>query len=377
MKKISLFLFTVLITLLSCSDLSENNGSNVNAEVCKPSDVFVYSGGNVITTRSGENAIGYDIPDNGCYNVWYFIRIDGNIPGEDEVNLPSEAYFPRTAQGKTMISPLNMGKVTANATWRSNEKFSKYLYSTDGSAVQSVIVQEPTIEELVEANKGNGDDFTGYINNKEKLHFIWYACKKQDADKCWHIDGILTSVDKSNISETKYGEGIISNYKNNNTIPDSGNVVRKAHIEFDIHQQIHNDWKEVKTTVHLRDTVTVHLTIPTQDITLDKDDFDIKVGNLYEYTEPKNVNINIDGNVYQLEITIEHNKQGIEITIYPNKEALIAARKKYYDGLTFEIHSYVKNEFTDEEVWNLIKQSKCTTSPYTDIRGQITSAIFE
>lgn len=53
MKKISLFLFTVLITLLSCSDLSENNGSNVNAEVCKPSDVFVYSGGNVITTRMG------------------------------------------------------------------------------------------------------------------------------------------------------------------------------------------------------------------------------------------------------------------------------------------------------------------------------------
>lgn len=104
----------------------------------KASEVFVYAGQNRLNAPGRvdvNDEKGYSIPDDGKYKVFYYIRIDGNIPGEDAVNLPAKAYFPRTKAGKTVVSELNMGYVNANVDWKSNFKFSKYIYSTDGSAV--------------------------------------------------------------------------------------------------------------------------------------------------------------------------------------------------------------------------------------------------
>lgn len=379
MKKNSFFyLLTLATAIIFASCTSETSQQPEMKSEMKASEVFVYSGHNQLNgprhIGAKDNEPGYDIPDEGKYKVYYYIRIDGNIPGEDAVNLPSSAYFPRTATGKTMICELNSGYVMANAAWKSGSKFPQYIYSTDGSAVQSVIVSEPTLADLVAANQGLGDDFTGYIENQDQLHFLWYACKKQVADHVWHIDGILTSKDRTDISETIYGEEIMEKYKDMDN--DKGDVVRKGHVEFDIHQQEHKDWNEIKTSIHLRDTVVAEVFLPIGYQAL-ADDFDIRAGRDYEYiTEIENCQIEIEGVAYELECSITHEQEGIRIVVNPNKEALAAAREAYDDGLTFEVHTYTSIVIPNDVIWDMLKQSTCTVTPYTHVFGQITSAYY-
>ena len=384
MKKIILFLMSVL-ALISCSNTDENWGSIDKAP--KSSELFVYSGGNSLTRAwSKTEELGYSIPKNGMYDVWYFIRIDGNIPGEDELNLPANQYFPQTANKGSMISDLNYGTVKANVDWKSCNKknFPKYIYSTDGSAVQSIIVKEPILEDLITADKNKKYDLSGYLNYKEDLHFIWYICKQQKSDHIWHIDGILTSKDRTNISETQYGPSIIEDYDKAGMVVDSGNVVRKAHVEVDIHQQEHKDWNEIKTSIHLRDTVDVEVFIP---IIAESDDFDIRTGEKYSYVKHNHANIetlsqtiNIGSEIFELSATVEYVDQegasGVKITIIPNKEALIAARNFYNDGITYEIHNFLVNTLEIQNIWEELKTSSVKVSPFTEIRGQRTSAYF-
>ncbi|MBQ0057500.1 MAG: hypothetical protein KBT20_07580 [Bacteroidales bacterium] len=346
----------------------------------KPSELYTYIDNQSKCTRGlydPKEEVGYSIPDNGRYLVYYYIRIDGNIPGEDAVNLPASAYFPRTKTGKTMISDLNHGYVQANVDWRTNFKFSKYIYSKDGSAVESIIVEEPTLEDLVNANQGAGDDFNGYIENQDKLHFIWYACKKQDADHIWHIDGILTSKDRTDITDTEYGQEIVEKFDSYGMTDDEGNVLRDGHVEVDVHQQKHTDWNEIKTSIHLRDTVTAEVFLPI-DYVAQADDFDIRVGQDYEYiTEILDSKITIGDTEYTLTATIQHEEGGIRITVEPNKEALAAARQLYGDGITYEIHSYVTSGIPQENIWEKLRNTTVKVTPYTTVLGQVTSAYFD
>lgn len=380
MKKYANYLMTAIAVLCMASCSSKEGDPMEQQKNIKASEVFVYAGQNRLNAPGRvdvNDEKGYSIPDDGKYKVFYYIRIDGNIPGEDEVNLPAKAYFPRTKAGKTVISELNMGYVNANVDWKSNFKFSKYIYSTDGSAVQSVIVREPTLQDLVDANQGVGDDFTGYIENQDQLHFLWYACKKQDADHAWHIDGILTSKERTDIKDTDYGEEIIEKYDEYGMVKDSGDVVRKAYVEVDVHQQEHKDWNEIKTSIHVRDTVVTEVFLPIGYQAL-ADDFDIRAGRDYEYvTEIANCQIEIEGVTYQLEASITHEEGGIRIVIQPNKEALRAARAVYADGLTFEVHTYTSTAIPNSVIWDEMKSSTCTTIPYTLIVGQVTSAYYE
>lgn len=343
----------------------------------KASEVYVYSGNQKLHGPRRINIkeeVGYSVPEDGKYRVLYYIRIDGKVQDEYTNNQPSNAYFPRTSTGKSVMSDLNSGYVTAYADWKSGAKFPMYIYSTDGSAVQSIIVTEPTLEDLIAANEGSGDDFSGLIENKDKLHFLWYVCKKQERDHCWHIDGVLTTTDRTDISETDYGKDITDTYKDFDN--DKGDVTRQGHVEFDIHQQEHKDWNEIKTSIHLRDTVTAEVFLPIGYQQL-ADDFDIRAGKDYEYiTEIQNCKIEIEGTAYELECSITHEQEGIRITIQPNKEALIAARRVYDDGLTFEVHTYTSTAIPNDVIWNLLKQSTCTATPFTHVFGQITSAYF-
>ena len=53
----------------------------------------------------------------------------------------------------------------------------------------------------------------------------------------------------------------------------------EGEIEVDIHQQEHKDWNEIKTSVHLRDTVNVRILIPIpSEFVAIPDDFDIRSG---------------------------------------------------------------------------------------------------
>lgn len=378
MKK---FILPVLLGMLlfSCSNSADD--SIEQEDKTKASEVFVYSGGNQLNiTKSSldpKSEIGYSIPDDGKYLVYYYIRIDGNIPGEGDNHFKSSDYFPRTKALKTRICDLNHGYVAANVDWKSCASFSKYIYSKDGSAVKSIIVEEPTIEQLLAANQGAGDDMNGYLEHKDDLHFIWYVCKKQDSDHLWHIDGVLTTKDRNTIEETDYGKEIIENYGKKGMADDKGDVKRKASVEVDVHQQEHKDWNEIKTSIHLRDTVTAEVFLPIEYQEL-ADDFDIRAGKDFKYiTEIKNTQITIGGNTYDLQVSITHEVGGIRIIVQPNKEALIAARKEYDDGLTFEVHSYVTPGVPTDTIWEKLKKTTCKVSPYTKLYGQITSAYYD
>lgn len=171
-------------------------------------------------------------------------------------------------------------------------------------------------------------------------------------------------------------------------VPDKG----KGSIEFDIHQQIHKDWNEIKTSIHIRDTTNCRIVIPIPEaIQAQADDVVVRSGELYEYLP---VEIEIGGKKYTMRFSVGHTEQGIEIVVLAAdaQEALKAARKAYNDGLTFEIHTYVAPEVSMDEVWGYVKQTPCAQTSlntwdsfaptwqsvekdvYTHTYGQITSA---
>lgn len=386
------FFFIALVSALffaSCADTVDDPGDAPAERNIKASELMVYSGGEQIDVAARSRSqydpkseIGFSIPDDGRYHVYYFVRIDNNIPGEDEINLPADQYFPRTSGNKSLISDANHGFIEANADWKVCKNFSKYIWSPDGSAIQSIIVEEPSIEQLLKADKGHNpdgsaDNFDGLLANKDELHFLWYACKKQDADHVWHIDGILTSKDRTDISQTKYGQEITDNYNGKGMTPDYGDVKRKGHVEIDVHQQEHKDWNEIKTSIHLRDTVATEVFLPIgyQELA---DDFDIRVGEDYEYvTETLNTKVTIGEETFDIVASITHEEGGIRIHIEPNKAALKAARERYDDGITFEVHSYVTPEVTPSVIWDALKGTTYSVTPYTSVFGQITSAFYK
>lgn len=152
-----------------------------------------------------------------------------------------------------------------------------------------------------------------------------------------------------------------SDHNSGSIVPDEDGkiVVGNGSVEFDIHQQEHQDWNEIKTSIHIRDTVNCRVLIPIpQDLQAEPDDFAIRLADKYEYICKK---IEIDNHEYTVNFSVGHIKEGIEITVgtagCPN--AMKAAREVFGDGLTFEVHTYVKPTVTTAEVWALLRQTKC------------------
>lgn len=385
MKKI-FFLTALFATLFTSCTNTIDDEQPVTPPVVrnnmKASEVFAYSGGNQVGVSrawSKKEELGYSIPNDGKYDVWFYIRIDGKIPGEDETHAPAGNYFPATSANKTLICDQNHGTVLANVAWNSNaaKNFPKYIYCTDGKAVQSIIVDEPTIDDLLNCNQSNKANLEGYIAHKNELHFIWYACKQQASDHIWHVDGILTSKEKTDLSETDFGPKQIQDYENGGMINDNDkSVIVPENVEVDIHQQQHTDWNEIKTSIHLRDNVGVEVFLPI-DYAEQADDFAIRRGIDYDYiTELKNCKVDIDGQTFEFNVNIKHEEGGIRITVDPNKDALEAARKAYGDGITFEIHNYVAPAIGKDAIWGKLQQSTVTTTGQTLLLGQITSAYY-
>ena len=174
-----------------------------------------------------------------------------------------------------------------------------------------------------------------------------------------------------------------------NPTPNPKPVVREGEVEFDIHQQEHKDWNEIKTSIHVRDTAAVHVFLP---IPLESqavaDDFDIRTGNVYQYVENIEAKFEFAGKEFSFPVEINHTATGIDIlidcTTAESKEALKLARGVFDDGITFEIHSYVNPDVATEQIWNWLKTVKLPstkTSQWpqdgdisTHVRGQISSA---
>lgn len=174
-----------------------------------------------------------------------------------------------------------------------------------------------------------------------------------------------------------------------NPAPTPEPVFREGEVEFDIHQQEHKDWNEIKTSIHVRDTaaVRVFLPIPIESQAV-SDDFDIRTGDAYKYVENFEAKFEFAGKEFTFPVEINHTATGIDIlidcTTAEAKEALKLARGVFDDGITFEIHSYVNPDVATEQIWNWLKTVKLPstkTSQWpqdgdisTHVRGQVSSA---
>lgn len=174
-----------------------------------------------------------------------------------------------------------------------------------------------------------------------------------------------------------------------NPAPTPEPTVREGEVEFDIHQQEHKDWNEIKTSIHVRDTaaVRVFLPIPIESQAV-SDDFDIRTGDAYKYVENFEAKFEFAGKEFSFPVEINHTATGIDIlidcTTAEAKEALKLARGVFDDGITFEIHSYVNPDVATEQIWNWLKTVKLPstkTSQWpqdgdisTHVRGQVSSA---
>lgn len=174
-----------------------------------------------------------------------------------------------------------------------------------------------------------------------------------------------------------------------NPTPTPEPVVREGEVEFDIHQQEHKDWNEIKTSIHVRDTAAVHVFLPIpMESQAVADDFDIRTGDVYQYVESFEAKFEFAGNEFSFPVEINHTATGIDIlidcTTAEAKEALKLARGVFDDGITFEIHSYVNPDVATEQIWNWLKTVKLPstkTSQWpqdgdisTHVRGQVSSA---
>lgn len=182
---------------------------------------------------------------------------------------------------------------------------------------------------------------------------------------------------------------VVPSNPDSNPTPKPEPTVREGEVEFDIHQQEHKDWNEIKTSIHVRDTAAVHvfLPIPIESLAV-SDDFDIRTGNVYQYVENIEAKFEFAGKEFSFPVEINHTATGIDIlidcTTADAKEALKLARGVFDDGITFEIHSYVNPNVATEQIWNWLKTVKLPstkTSQWpqdgdisTHVRGQVSSA---
>lgn len=182
---------------------------------------------------------------------------------------------------------------------------------------------------------------------------------------------------------------VVPSNPDSNPTPKPEPTVREGEVEFDIHQQEHKDWNEIKTSIHVRDTAAVHVFLPIpEESQAVSDDFDIRTGNVYQYVENIEAKFEFAGKEFSFPVEINHTATGIDIlidcTTADAKEALKLARGVFGDGITFEIHSYVNPDVATEQIWNWLKTVKLPstkTSQWpqdgdisTHVRGQVSSA---
>ena len=332
---------------------------------------------------------------------YFFIRIDNRIPGTEYMGntFSSKLYFPRTYSGDYCSkTSYNKGVISLDEElgYKVGAGVSLYIFSTNGSATSRAIIQQPNLQSLIDGQTwvnnntqwSDNQRFSKYIGNKldlsgldtDTLKIIWYVVKLQNDG--WHIDGVLTGQSTKDVTEIPGMDITEGGAMVNDTIiaPDPENedsliVVpdvpefNDGEVEVDIHQQTHDSWDEIKTAIHIRDTVdvTVRIPIPEQYLA-EQDDFRIRVWTAY-YT--------VGNSSYPITITAIHETEDLIINVSGVTAELLNKAKEETngDGITVEVCSYYKN-LDHAQAWEWIKASTVTTYEKTTIRGQITSAFF-
>ena len=300
----------------------------------------------------------------------FSIRVDGTIPGY--IDQSSTLYYGRPVgqQGK------NRGRVSSAYPYgRYNDRdydYTKVSQKTgnniglfryvldpdkDSHKAQLAILEQPSVVDIlqdeIDDKKKNLDKAyewmaleaanPGYLDK----HVHWYVVKEVAGKGYWHVNGVFVNLDDPDYVVPDARANGFANVPND--------------VEIDIHQQIHQDWNEIKTSIHIRtdcESVKINIPLAYEDI-VEQDDFAIRVYDFY-YKE------------YEVTPTITHDANGITIEISNIPATLIQELKDNYgDGLTVEIHSYC----TTDDIWEQLKESKVTKlgKPCT-VKGQITTA---
>lgn len=295
----------------------------------------------------------------------FSIRVDGTIPGY--IDQSSTLYYGRPVgkQGR------NRGRVSSAYPYgRYNDRdfdYTKVSQKTgnniglfryvldpdkDSHKAQLAILEQPSVVDILQdeiddnkkdLNKANEwmaleAANPGYLDK----HVHWYVVKEVAGKGYWHVNGVIVDEEVPDARSNGFAN-----------VPND--------LEIDIHQQIHQDWNEIKTSVHIRtdcESVKINIPLSYEDI-IEQDDFAIRVYDFY-YKE------------YAISHTITHDANGITIEISNIPADLIQELKDNYgDGLTVEIHSYC----TKQDIWERLSQSKVVKlgKPCT-VKGQVTSA---
>ena len=381
MKKILLMMSTVAL-LFSCSSDEiggiEENGGNQEAASLRSTEVYVQN------KKLASRQLLSDQSTNPDYgHAYFFIRIDNRIPGYESQS--SKLYYPATSKGGSLLDEggLNAGLIDATYDYNSvSGSISKYIFDPTGTVTAKTIKSQPTIAQLIEADKYGGHPSIKNINT-DTLKVIWYVTKLEGG--YWHVDGVLTG--KSTKTATEAIPEIDNEYKDCEKEDAQPEPDQKgdetitpiysdsANIEVDVHQQEHSNWDEVKTSIHIReyvDKVTVEIPIGRQNLA-EADDFAVRH---YDYfvslpDMPQDMPLSV-------KVSHEDDRLVIEVTLTEAAKKYIADLKSQSnDGVTIEVHSYPK-DLTRDEVWAKLQGTKAYTSPQVAVKFPgATSAFFK
>lgn len=362
MKKLILFMMAVLC-LSSCGeDANVTGGEQTIDPAPAPSRTTqVYVMGKDV---SGTSRAMMRAASTNTKQAHFFIRIDRRIPGYE--SCPSTNYWPQTSSGRSLLDAGNKGTVDLDYPyWKyAGGSVGQYVYDSTGKAVTEALADVPSIESILNANKNTKYKFDNL--DYSKLKVIWYVAKSGESNG-WHVDGVLTDVNTKDVTEIP--DIKIDEDKNldNSKKDEPVESLDKGNVEVNIHEQLHKDWDEIKTSIHIRDLVDeVKVEIPIgQENMVPSDDFAIRT---YDYELNK---VYIKGSEYELagskpiKVQVEHQSDKIVITVSDiNHEYIKKLVEAYGDGITVEVHSYPQL-LEKDAIWNMLWNSAANKSNCT------------
>lgn len=359
MKKLILFMMAVLC-LSSCGeDANVTGGEQTIDPAPAPSRTTqVYVMGKDV---SGTSRAMMRAASTNTKQAHFFIRIDRRIPGYE--SCPSTSYWPQTSSGRSLLDAGNTGTVDLDYPyWKyAGGSVGQYVYDSTGKAVTEALADVPSIESILNANKNTKYKFDNL--DYSKLKVIWYVAKSGESNG-WHVDGVLTDVNTKDVTEIPDIKIDEDKKLDNSKKDEPVESLDKGNVEVNIHEQLHKDWDEIKTSIHIRDLVDeVKVEIPIgQENMVPSDDFAIRT---YDYELNK---VYIKGSEYELagskpvKVQVEHQSDKIVITVSDiNHEYIKKLVEAYGDGITVEVHSYPQL-LEKDAIWNMLWNSAANKS---------------
>lgn len=279
---------------------------------------------------------------NNVEKAYFYIRVDDSIPGMGKY--PSDRYYPQAIGGSYRGSE-NLGYINKDYAWSKCKLYPKYVFSTTGIDPNCIDTYPK------ESSFFSQCPFTKPANTK----ILWYIAKLENGS--WHVDGVLTADTVKDINDIP-----------NINIPEKDNLptqhLNNGNVEVDINKQVHKDWNEIKTSIHIRDYIdSMIITIPIpKEYIVDQDDTAIRT---FEY---------ISGTTSKATVTISHT-EGIKYIITADNDYIKSLLDTNKDGLTLEIHSYTTVNNIDE----YLEKATVTVypDPYKYLKGQVSSTNWD